>query len=930
MRKNKIVLNIVSLIMMVLILSGCGGGGVLPDTTPDSGQGSEDVLYIKDTNPDSGLLYLAGKEDGEKVMSLGSKDSQGNILEMNGAVFINKLGEGMAIEIDENCYPTRMVDSEGNKLTFENYTDSTVDITIYDFDGNFIEGPFTVDVDPDLLAQLNQLCSATRGIRELSRDAHDVAKFLKAASVGLKLAGCAASILGAAPSVGASLVFAGIACTSAVVSLVEALNPDIIPLNEVSSTAAGFTTNAVYWIFNDKLSPWGVGGWLTGTASDMVEYAATKEDINEIHSQFIQALEDQDWEEAWRCCILDSEAYNMVLDAEIAFANEGLDPDNTTVDISFIDAGLLFVERPIAYVHHDAVITITVEGYGTEVFEGEGLYTEFEELYENKWRLTKSGILNLLELGSQSDDSEEAIDGEIYNIIAPDNFALNTYYTAKVYVENIGDVAHTFTVRGLDNYGSSAIDFKEEEKSISLEAGQTGYVSFEYQCTGDTEDRGLIFRLYENVNDEPLEYIDQMTKIIQYSSGTTLPAPIGVDATDGTYTNRVYIDWDSVDDASYFKVYRATSETGTKTALTDWQTTYYSDYEVNPGTHYFYFVKAATSSNGANASDYSEPDEGWAYEGDGPPNLPAPANVLASQGTMDMVQIAWSIVTGATHYRVYRATSETGTKTAIEGWGWITDNYTFDFLGITQGVHYFYFVKAATDSIGSNASDYSEYAEGWTTGSYDAIPTIYDPGSSVNSGTPYTVSWSDESADGAEKYNLFEIESTATSGTLYTVYGTSKEFTHNVDKDTTYYYKVRAYSDGAWSSYSDQVDMVVKEVSCVFWTASQSGDGAGQKIDNWDISDVVTGSKINFYFDAMGIPDRWYIVYNGVVVCWTGWRGDASYVGDPLYPEGVISPGDGQVLAVITKLAGVDTLTVSTDSRDPDTAWDYRLETACK
>lgn len=317
-------------------------------------------------------------------------------------------------------------------------------------------------------------------------------------------------------------------------------------------------------------------------------------------------------------------------------------------------------------------------------------------------------------------------------------------------------------------------------------------------------------------------------------------------------------------------------------------------------------------------------------DNDDPSTLPAPATVLASQGTMDMVQIAWSSVTGATHYRVYRATSETGTKTAIEGWGWITNNYTFDFLGITQGVHYFYFVKAATDSIGSNASDYSEYAEGWTTGSYDAIPTIYDPGSSVNSGTPYTVSWSDESADGAEKYNLFEVESTATSGTLYTVYGTSKEFTHNVDKDTTYYYKVRAYSDGAWSSYSDQVDMVVKEAPCEIWTASQSGSGVGVTTDGWDISAVATGSEINFYFDAMGIPDRWFIYYNGVLVYQTGWRGDASYDGDPLYPGGVTSPGDGQVLAVITKLAGVNILEIRTEGKDSNTEWNYSLRSICK
>jgi len=193
-------------------------------------------------------------------------------------------------------------------------------------------------------------------------------------------------------------------------------------------------------------------------------------------------------------------------------------------------------------------------------------------------------------------------------------------------------------------------------------------------------------------------------------------------------------------------------------------------------------------------------------DNDEPSTLPAPS-IIASQGTSDWIFMDWSNVTGATHYQLYRAISETGTKTAIGNW----TTYTFyNDLDVSPGVHYFYFVKAATDSIGSNASDYSDSAEGWAAGSNLVIPTIYDPGSSVNSGTPYTVSWSNESANGAEKYRIFEIESTAISGTTYIVYGTSMEFNHIVNEDTTYLYKVCGYCNGGWSDYSDQVDMVVK------------------------------------------------------------------------------------------------------------------------
>jgi hypothetical protein len=95
---------------------------------------------------------------------------------------------------------------------------------------------------------------------------------------------------------------------------------------------------------------------------------------------------------------------------------------------------------------------------------------------------------------------------------------------------------------------------------------------------------------------------------------TTLPAPTGVDASDGGLTDQVYITWNSVSGASHYKVYKATSETGNKTAITSWKSSlYYPDYDVTPGTHYFYFVKAATSSSGADESTYSDSDEGWAY-----------------------------------------------------------------------------------------------------------------------------------------------------------------------------------------------------------------------------------------------------------------------------------------------------------------------------
>ena len=117
---------------------------------------------------------------------------------------------------------------------------------------------------------------------------------------------------------------------------------------------------------------------------------------------------------------------------------------------------------------------------------------------------------------------------------------------------------------------------------------------------------------------------------------------------------------------------------------------------------------------------------------------------------------------------------------------------------------------------------------------------------------------------------------------------------------------------------------------CNIWTAFNVAGGVGITIDIWDISSIPTGSTIDMEFDAYGIPDRWFIYYNGSLVYETGWRGNSSYDGNPLYPGGVTSPVSGQILPVIAnKLAGVDELEIRVEGADSSTASQYRLRSNC-
>ena len=89
-----------------------------------------------------------------------------------------------------------------------------------------------------------------------------------------------------------------------------------------------------------------------------------------------------------------------------------------------------------------------------------------------------------------------------------------------------------------------------------------------------------------------------------------------------------------------------------------------------------------------------------------------PTNVSATDGTYtDKVRITWSTVTGATHYQVYRATFSSGVgRSPISGWQ-TAAFYDDTSVGTPT---YYYWVKAAVNSSGGNASGFSVYDSGFT------------------------------------------------------------------------------------------------------------------------------------------------------------------------------------------------------------------------
>jgi surface protein len=93
-----------------------------------------------------------------------------------------------------------------------------------------------------------------------------------------------------------------------------------------------------------------------------------------------------------------------------------------------------------------------------------------------------------------------------------------------------------------------------------------------------------------------------------YDTGwRNLAPPTNVQASDGTYPDKVRITWKASLGATSYKLYRATSADGTKTLLGSLAGTSANDTSAVPGTTYYYWVIAC---RGTVCSDYSAYDSG--------------------------------------------------------------------------------------------------------------------------------------------------------------------------------------------------------------------------------------------------------------------------------------------------------------------------------
>jgi hypothetical protein len=155
-----------------------------------------------------------------------------------------------------------------------------------------------------------------------------------------------------------------------------------------------------------------------------------------------------------------------------------------------------------------------------------------------------------------------------------------------------------------------------EREEIKENCGTSGHVGDKY-CDGN-----YLYQDYETVGCSGIQCTSYTEgDYIKYcDNGCTngecnvepLSPPTNVNASDGSYSGYVYINWSAVNGATDYYIYRATSSTGTYSYVDESEgDDYYYDYPPLKNTTYYYKITAYNPTAGE--SEMSSYNAGWCY-----------------------------------------------------------------------------------------------------------------------------------------------------------------------------------------------------------------------------------------------------------------------------------------------------------------------------
>jgi fibronectin type 3 domain-containing protein len=218
------------------------------------------------------------------------------------------------------------------------------------------------------------------------------------------------------------------------------------------------------------------------------------------------------------------------------------------------------------------------------------------------------------------------------------------------------------------------------------------------------------------------------------AAGSTTAFPVNVIA-KGDSTSGILVTWNPIPGAVLYNAYRSLSDTGVFTAVGSATNDTFVDTGLNPGSVYYYKIRAA---GGSLESPFSAVVHAITI-------AVAPIGLTVDSVLAKFATIVWLPDTGASSYKVYRSTSDTGTFAAV---GTCASD-TFVDTGLSPGTRYYYAVTAV------NLSGESQKSTHATTLTVPAAPKILVD--SALSGSTELVIWN--AVMGATAYRVYRSDS---------------------------------------------------------------------------------------------------------------------------------------------------------------------------
>ena len=224
------------------------------------------------------------------------------------------------------------------------------------------------------------------------------------------------------------------------------------------------------------------------------------------------------------------------------------------------------------------------------------------------------------------------------------------------------------------------------------------------------------------------------TEDTSQSTFAAKPAAPTITLSNVASSGKIKVSWNTVKNASSYKVYRATSKSGTYKLMKTTTGTSFTNTSAVAGKTYYYYV-VAVAKNGTTSAKSTIKSRTC--------DLERPKLTMDNVASSGKIRVTWNVVEGAVKYEVYRATSKDGTYKLMK----TTTNTSYTNTSAKPAKTYYYKVKA----IASKSSADSAYSS-VKSRTCDLAQPVITVGHKESTGKT-RITW--EPIEGATQYTLY-------------------------------------------------------------------------------------------------------------------------------------------------------------------------------